>query len=191
MPQIYSGLSSTTLNTPIGPPGKKKILLPMVIKLASSYSRQTGSPVDYEDVVGEGLLGVAKALCDYTSHKKTQFSSYAFLRIRGSVRDIIRREAAKQSNIIVTDPLKFCNLSVTPTFEAAISRRQLFRAVWRTACRELPDDLVQTLALFYLGDFTILRIAQVMQCSAATVNNNKRRAIMLLRVATKRKGITE
>lgn len=184
-----SGLTPGSVRTAIGPRRNKIVIIPIVLRLATSYRNQTGSPVDYQDVVAEGLLGVARALKDFKPSKKTKLSSYVYMRVNGAVRDIIRREAAKQSQVIVTDPAKFSNISVRPKIEDNIAYKQLLKTVWAVACRELEDDHVHVIGLHYLAGLTISRVAELMRFSEAKVMIEKKQALTKLRESLRRKGI--
>lgn len=72
---------------------RKKIVeehIPLVRKVASKiYARLPDCDVDFEDLVQTGIIGLIKAIDKY-NQDKAQFSTYAYIRIRGEILDFLR-----------------------------------------------------------------------------------------------------
>lgn len=72
---------------------KKKLIeenIPLVKKVASKiYARLPDCDIDFDDLVQTGVIGLIKAIDNY-KHDKAQFSTYAYIRIRGEILDFLR-----------------------------------------------------------------------------------------------------
>lgn len=72
---------------------KKKIIqenLPLVKKIASKiYARLPDCDIEFDDLVQTGILGLIKAIDNY-NQDRAQFSTYAYIRIRGEILDFLR-----------------------------------------------------------------------------------------------------
>ncbi|MBD7915308.1 FliA/WhiG family RNA polymerase sigma factor [Clostridium sp. Sa3CUN1] len=65
--------------------------IPLVKYLASRIMIGKMKYIEYEDLVGYGIVGLLDAINRYDSSKGMKFSSYATLRIKGSMIDEIRK----------------------------------------------------------------------------------------------------
>ncbi len=65
--------------------------LPLVRRVVSQMSRTLPSHVNFDDLMGAGMLGLATAIAHYDPRRSTQFKTYAEFRIRGQVLDELRR----------------------------------------------------------------------------------------------------
>jgi len=179
--------SSKDLSTKVG--GHKGAILPIAINVATKELRLSRSPVDYQDVVAEAMLGVAKATKDYNRFYKTKFSSYVHLRVTGAVRDIIRREAANANkHVYGVDADEF--LDQGSSLDDRISQAEIFRIVLDILVREVPAELANLLVLYYLEDMTDEQISCYSSHSAGTVNRLRHKALDLVRQALQKRGIT-
>lgn len=179
--------SSKDLDTKIR--GHKGAILPIAIHVATRELRLSRSPVDYQDVVAEAMLGVAKATKDYRRGFKTKFSSYVHLRVTGAVRDILRREAAnagKHEYGLEADEFLDQDVSLNDR----ISQAEVFRVVLDILVREVPAELANLLVLYYLEDMTDKQISSYSSNSAGTVNRLRHKALDLVRQALLKRGIT-
>lgn len=72
---------------------KKKLIqenLPLVKKIASKiYARLPDCDIEFDDLVHTGILGLIKAIDNY-KQDRAQFSTYAYIRIRGEILDYLR-----------------------------------------------------------------------------------------------------
>ncbi|MBD3246371.1 MAG: FliA/WhiG family RNA polymerase sigma factor [Candidatus Omnitrophica bacterium] len=72
---------------------REKILeyLPLVKKVASRiFLTIPKQLMDFEDLVGYGIMGLIEAVNTFDSEKGVKFSTYAFYRIRGAMLDALR-----------------------------------------------------------------------------------------------------
>ena len=63
----------------------------LVRSLAAKIARTTGVPVDLDDLIAYGQIGLAEAARDYHPARGSQFTSYAYYRIRGAIYDGISK----------------------------------------------------------------------------------------------------
>ena len=80
----------------------KSKILPMVVSVAASEWKKSGGYVDYDEVVAEALLGLVKA--DVAFKKRgVKFSTYAYIRVAGAAKDVIRREISNNKKHVLVD----------------------------------------------------------------------------------------
>lgn len=65
--------------------------IPLVKYIASRVSMGKNKYMEYEDLVGYGMIGLMDAMSKFDSTKGMKFSSYAAIRIKGSIIDELRR----------------------------------------------------------------------------------------------------
>ncbi len=63
----------------------------LVRSLAAKIARTTGVHIDLDDLIAYGQIGLAEAARDYHSGRGSQFTSYAYYRIRGAIYDGISK----------------------------------------------------------------------------------------------------
>jgi RNA polymerase sigma factor FliA len=63
----------------------------LVRSLAVQIARSTGVRIDLEDLIAYGQIGLAEAARDYYPGRGSQFTSYAYYRIRGAIYDGISK----------------------------------------------------------------------------------------------------
>jgi RNA polymerase sigma factor for flagellar operon FliA len=64
--------------------------LPLVKRVAARLMGRVPSHIEFDDLVGYGMLGLTEALKTFDSGKKVKFSTYAFYRIKGAMLDGLR-----------------------------------------------------------------------------------------------------
>ncbi len=64
--------------------------LPMVHKIVQRVVGYLKPPLSYEDLVSAGVVGLVKAAHDYDPSREAQFTTYAYLRIKGAILDELR-----------------------------------------------------------------------------------------------------
>ena len=69
-----------------------KEYIPLVKHIASRISLGKTKYIEYEDLVSYGIIGLMDAISKFDVEKGVKFSSYAALRIRGSMIDEIRKQ---------------------------------------------------------------------------------------------------
>jgi len=65
-------------------------LLPMVHKIAHQVITYLKPPLSFEDLVSAGTVGLVKAARDFDPSHQTEFTTYAYIRIKGAVLDELR-----------------------------------------------------------------------------------------------------
>lgn len=162
-------------------------ILPMVISVASSEWRKSGSLVDYEDVVGEALLGLMTAHKRYRKGHKTKFSTWANFKIRGAVLDLLRRERTNARKYVVSDTATL-DIPVKTTLEHRIAMRQQIRVVLDVMNRELDVNYSKILIMFYLLEVPEKEIATLFRCSEVKISKDRRKALLAAHEAMVRRG---
>ena len=70
-----------------------KIYIPLVKYIASRVIIGKSKYIEYEDLVGYGMLGLMDALGKFDESKGMKFSTYASIRIKGAMIDQIRKDS--------------------------------------------------------------------------------------------------
>lgn len=65
--------------------------LPLVKKIAARFFGSLPPQIEFDDIVGYGVLGLLEAFRNYEPERKVKFSTYAFYRIRGAILDGLRQ----------------------------------------------------------------------------------------------------
>lgn len=76
-----------------GSPARDRLLLahaPLVKYLAHRIGARLAGPVDYDDLVGDGTIGLIEAVERFDPKREVRFKTYAESRIRGAILDGIR-----------------------------------------------------------------------------------------------------
>jgi len=63
---------------------------PLVKYVASGFKVPQGSVLEWNDLVGAGLVGLIEAVDRYDPRREIKFETYASLRIRGAILDVLR-----------------------------------------------------------------------------------------------------
>jgi RNA polymerase sigma factor FliA len=66
--------------------------LPLVKSVAFRLFANLPNHVDFDDLIGYGVLGLMEALRSFNPHKNVKFSTFAFYRIRGAILDGLRAQ---------------------------------------------------------------------------------------------------
>jgi RNA polymerase sigma factor for flagellar operon FliA len=64
--------------------------LPLVHKVSQRISRYLKPPLNYEDLISAGTMGLIKAARDFDPAFQTEFITYAFIKIKGAILDELR-----------------------------------------------------------------------------------------------------
>ncbi len=118
-----------------GSPARDSLLtahVPLVKYLAHRIGSRLAGPVDYDDLAGDGLLGLIEAVDRFDPKHQVRFKTYAEQRIRGSILDGIRsrdwaprslRRAAKKLETAIANVEK--RTSTTATDEEIAEELQI------------------------------------------------------------------
>ncbi len=66
-------------------------LLPMVSGIANKVVTYIKAPLTFEDLVSAGTVGLVKAVTNFDSSKNANLKTYAYIRIKGSMLDELRK----------------------------------------------------------------------------------------------------
>lgn len=74
--------------------GEERIIqhIPLVKSIVGRIIKSLPKYVDFDDLVGYGMLGLVKAGRDFDPGKNVKFSTYAFYRIKGEIIDALRSQ---------------------------------------------------------------------------------------------------
>lgn len=165
----------------------KSKILPMVVSVAASEWKKSGGYVDYDEVVAEALLGLVKA--DVAFKKRgVKFSTYAYIRVSGAAKDVIRREISNNKKHVLVDSEVLSRVKQQTRLETVIALREQFRTVLDVLRRELEPSHRDILIQFYLEEKSEHEIAKQLQCSAVTVSKKKSVALKAAQEAMKKRG---
>lgn len=65
-------------------------LLPLVQKIARRAVTYLNPPLSFEDLVSAGTIGLVKAARDFDASHQAEFTTYAYIRIKGAILDELR-----------------------------------------------------------------------------------------------------
>ncbi len=74
-------------------------LLPMVHKIARRAVTYLKPPLSFDDLVSAGTVGLLKAARDFDTSHLAEFTTYAYIRIKGAVLDELRRASLLPSGV--------------------------------------------------------------------------------------------
>lgn len=166
----------------------KSKILPMVVSVAASEWKKSGTTVDYDEVVAEALLGLVKADAAFKLSKKVKFSTYAHIKIQGAAKDVIRREIANRKKHILVDSSAMAAVTIKNRVETVVALREQFRDLVSILNRELKPEHADLLVQFYLEEKSETDIAKALKCSAVAVSKTKRVALDAAKAAMKKRG---
>ncbi len=191
---------------------KKEIILenlPLVKKIAGAiYRRIPEGVVEFDELVNTGVIGLIKALDKY-DEKKSRFSTYAYIKIRGEILDYLRkldplprnlREKIKNSDWedYKEEVLFFISLERelfngseslrikdtlqgdTPNPEEVVLRQELIELLSR-AISELPEREQLVLQLLFVEELDLKSVSEVLGISVSRVSQLKAEALKKLR----------
>lgn len=72
--------------------------LPLVHRIVGQIVSYLQPPITREDLVSAGTIGLVKAARDYDAAHRTEFKTYAYIRIRGAILDELRSWSFTPSN---------------------------------------------------------------------------------------------
>lgn len=128
---------------------------------ATAISRQTpayviGGAVDFEDIEAEALYGLCLAASRYDRDSKVPFTSYSYLRIRGAILDMVRKQTrcisinengANNPDLNEVIRMSYTVNSDTDQLECYSSFFDPEEECRRSHCKELLAELLSKLSL--------------------------------------------
>jgi RNA polymerase sigma factor (sigma-70 family) len=147
--------------------------------------RRSGLPVEEEDLVSAGTIGLIEAVDRYEPDRGVPFGPFAYRRIRGAMIDEIRRLRATQpgkeshsytllslETAIAEEGLTLIDVTVNPSSPEPQICREL--AEMLDALRLLPDREREMLALHVAGH-SLAEISGAFGCSESRHNSSSKR----------------
>ncbi len=74
-------------------------LLPMVHKIAHRAVSYLKPPLSFDDLVSAGTVGLMKAAHDFDTSHQAEFTTYAYIRIKGTILDELRKASLLPSTV--------------------------------------------------------------------------------------------
>ncbi len=66
--------------------------LPIVVRIVSKLAIRVQHRIEEEELLGSGVLGLHDAISNFSRHKQTPFTTFAYKRIKGAVLDQLRKQ---------------------------------------------------------------------------------------------------
>ncbi len=79
----------------------------MVIKIAMDMKARYGLPMELDDLIGEGIVGLVRAAKTYDPRRGCQFSTYAYPFIKGYIYQFIKRERRHNPDKVSMEVIEF------------------------------------------------------------------------------------
>ncbi len=92
--RTYSGQKSQSLDDE-----RIEQFLPMVHKIAYRAVTYIKPPLSFEDLVSAGTVGLVKAARDFDSSHHAEFTTYAYIRVKGAILDELRSASLLPANL--------------------------------------------------------------------------------------------
>ncbi len=130
----------------VGSAAREKLLLahaPLVKYLAHRIGSRLAGPVDFDDLTGDGLLGLIEAVDRFDPSHQVRFKTYAESRIRGAILDGVRaRDWAPRSLRRAERKLEMAIASVEKRTRRVASDEEIAQEL-RLSLEELQELYVQ------------------------------------------------
>jgi RNA polymerase sigma factor (sigma-70 family) len=142
---------------------------------------------EFEELVGDGAIGLVKAALRYEEGRGATFKTFAEPHIVGAIIDGIRLRAGTKRVVPNPAPAAFVelNLQQLPAGEPSVLERLVAAeqgSVLRAAVDGLPARERQVLTLVYFHGLTQRAVARLFGCHESYVNHLKHAALAKLRL---------
>ena len=156
-------------------------ILPLVLQIVKkSFFGELGS-IEYQDVVGEGLLAVSKAMSKFDAGRGIKLTTFAYRGIQGAVKDLLSREQRYGERYEPTESHKFHNIEGPNHFEARMSNRLLFLQVVSVIETKLGEREALTLIRLYLEGAELEDVAKELRTTVKRVEGLRDAALLEVR----------
>lgn len=122
-------------------------------------------PDEYDDLIGAGMLGLAKAIKTYNP-AKSKFITYAYIRIKGEMLDY-QRKITGYSRRLNKQIFSFVDLE--PYENKLLIKPNLNLIELKDALRNLSKKELRILDLYYMEGLSIREISNILNISTRTV----------------------
>jgi len=178
--------------------------LPLVYNIASKIYKRIPdySNIEYEELIGYGLLGLAEALNKYKDDKGVKFSTFAYPYIQGRIMDFLRKlnkeraipEEEKISidsvieNSIEEDKIDFLgSKKLDPSLH--VEREELMNIITEIIEKELAELEKLVLYLWFKEGLSQKEIAKVLEISDSRVSQIKKQSLRKIQKSLKERKI--
>jgi len=152
----------------IKPHGHAEVeIYPLVLRLVKRCYKGIAEDgrLEYQDLISEGVLAVLECLRRYKppkgKAKPTKFSTFAFFRIVGALKDVVKKQDKFGVRIQLVGGDEFDQQVARPSFlEMDVSNRELFLKVIQIIEKKLPPTLAVVLIRSYLEEWPDRTIAK-------------------------------
>lgn len=164
---------------------------PLVTSIVNKVASRTNSPVDREELMAEGLLGLVRAARDFNpdNASNAQFVTYASIRIYSAVQDLVRARAMSNARMPLTQlSTEADTLHTAPSRKLSRDTRRM--ATIAVECfRQLPPEQEYVMMSCFLMNRSDSEIAKFLKCSTAHVDKHRKNALATVRAIMEAKGI--
>ena len=149
--------------------------------LRAQVARFRFPAAEAEDMEQEGLLGLLSAVRTFDPSREVTFRTYASACIRNSLLSVLRRRAARATEVPMEDVSTVVDATVFTPDPAALVQEKEAAAHTLSRIREALSEREFTVLLRYLDGYSYTAIATQLQISSKMVDNALQRARAKLR----------
>lgn len=164
--------------------------LPLAEKIANRVSRNVSRYFERDDLLSFAFIGLVDAIKKYDKKKSLSFQCYAYMRIKGSIYDGLRREGYLKKLKDHPEPIRPISLDDLPEnllanvehehrIEKQLNALSVKSAVSRVL-EGMPDQMKQLIVMYYYQGETFSDISKKMNLSKSWVSRLHQQALIYL-----------
>jgi len=136
--------------------------------IALKYRRERNIPIEYEEAISLGMLGLMEAVGSYREGKGAEFRTFAWRRVRGRLRDWVRlsMNPKHHARVISLEDLSPWKLPSTNGTERKIANEEL---VWKIL-KSVKFPEAYAMKRYYLDGLTMQEVGREMVVTEARVS---------------------
>ena len=125
--------------------------------VALQYRRERNIPIEYEEAISLGMLGLMRAAKVYREGK-AKFRSFAWNRVRGELRDWVRASLADKrvGEVVSLEYVQLSELLSTNGTEKKVADEELIRKMLEFTTLKQTRAII----LYYLEQYTMREVAE-------------------------------
>ena len=160
--------------------------LRLVHHIARKVAR-TWTLIEYEDLVGWGMLGLVKASERWTPLRGCEFSTYATYRIRGQMMDAVEKELRMTQRRV---PMR--NEELIPDTRCTATEAVTVEVDVASLLAQLSPRNASIMTMIYLNGRTLREIGEMFELTESRICQIRQESITKLRAASRRRreGVT-
>lgn len=144
-------------------------VLPLVLKIIKHLFRNELGSIEYQDVVGEGLLALARSMDKFDPSRGIKLTTFAYRGVQGAVKDLLMKEQRYGERYEIADAKHFARIEAPNHFEAHMSNRKLFLEVIRVLESRCDPRAATVLVRLHLEEKTPEQVARELRTSVNRV----------------------